>query len=341
MSTATNSMGCFTSRRRRTPSCAACAFPNGIVDAHRFARGGGDLAEALRRGLRPRHHTREPAVPRDRSAERPASILERLAEAGLTSRGAGADNIRNITGNPTAGIRPSRRSYDTRPLGPRAVPHDPESSGAVRPAAQVQHRLRRRWRVGFAGGHQRHRLFRGPRGSRQTRSRRRALPGRCRGHHWPRRFHHRSRRGDRAAQCVAWRSRSCACSSTKAIAPTASAPASNTCSHAWDSTRSWRAVESRFGATLPRLAAADCEPRQPRGAGPHRLPSATQAGNASTAGVALRAGRMPQRRCARWRRSPTRHGSGRVAPHRMAEPHHLRHRRCRCGCGGKRWARSA
>ncbi len=43
-------------------------------------------------------------------------MLERLAEAGLTSRGAGADNIRNITGNPTAGIDPLEL-YDTRPLG--------------------------------------------------------------------------------------------------------------------------------------------------------------------------------------------------------------------------------
>src|SRR5205807_798167 len=43
-------------------------------------------------------------------------ILERLAEAGLTSRGAGADNIRNITCNPTAGIDPAEL-YDTRPLG--------------------------------------------------------------------------------------------------------------------------------------------------------------------------------------------------------------------------------
>jgi len=43
-------------------------------------------------------------------------VLERLAEAGLTSRGAGADNIRNITANPTAGIDP-QELYDTRPLG--------------------------------------------------------------------------------------------------------------------------------------------------------------------------------------------------------------------------------
>src|ERR1700688_4312950 len=39
----------------------------------------------------------------------------RLAEIGLPSRGAGADNIRNITGSPTAGIDP-QELIDTRPL---------------------------------------------------------------------------------------------------------------------------------------------------------------------------------------------------------------------------------
>lgn len=48
----------------------------------------------------------------------PASIIEVLTEIqdlGLTTRGAGADNIRNITGSPTAGIDPDEL-IDTRPL---------------------------------------------------------------------------------------------------------------------------------------------------------------------------------------------------------------------------------
>ena len=45
----------------------------------------------------------------------------RLAEIGLTSRGAGADNIRNVTGSPTAGIDP-QELIDTRPLA-RALHH--------------------------------------------------------------------------------------------------------------------------------------------------------------------------------------------------------------------------
>src|SRR5204863_8544410 len=70
-------------------------------------------------------------------------VLERLADAGLTSRGAGADNIRNITGNPTAGIDPAEL-YDTRPLG-LALHH-----------AILNHRelygLPRKFNIAFDGG---------------------------------------------------------------------------------------------------------------------------------------------------------------------------------------------
>ena len=44
-----------------------------------------------------------------------------IDELGLTSRGAGADNIRNLTGSPAAGIDP-QELYDTRPLC-RALHH--------------------------------------------------------------------------------------------------------------------------------------------------------------------------------------------------------------------------
>ncbi|MDB5295545.1 MAG: sir 1 [Phycisphaerales bacterium] len=42
-------------------------------------------------------------------------FLEGLHEAGIVPRGSGADNIRNITGSPTAGIDP-QELHDTRPL---------------------------------------------------------------------------------------------------------------------------------------------------------------------------------------------------------------------------------
>jgi ferredoxin-nitrite reductase len=55
---------------------------------------------------------------------KPSSIVDMLTgiqDLGLTSRGAGADNIRNITGSPTAGIDP-QELIDTRPLT-RAMHH--------------------------------------------------------------------------------------------------------------------------------------------------------------------------------------------------------------------------
>jgi ferredoxin-nitrite reductase len=52
---------------------------------------------------------------RDIAAQNPPHILTGLSEAGLTSRGAGADNIRNITGSPTAGID-AQELIDTQPL---------------------------------------------------------------------------------------------------------------------------------------------------------------------------------------------------------------------------------
>jgi ferredoxin-nitrite reductase len=42
------------------------------------------------------------------------AVLEAIQDLGLTSRGAGADNIRNVTGTPTAGIDP-QELIDTRP----------------------------------------------------------------------------------------------------------------------------------------------------------------------------------------------------------------------------------
>jgi ferredoxin-nitrite reductase len=52
---------------------------------------------------------------REIGAADPVNVLVAIAELGLTSRGAGADNIRNITGSPAAGIDP-QELIDTRPL---------------------------------------------------------------------------------------------------------------------------------------------------------------------------------------------------------------------------------
>ena len=89
-------------------------IPNGILDAGKL-RAIAALASDVGGGYA--HVTSRANLQiREISAQNTLQVLERLAEAGLTSRGAGADNIRNITGNPTAGID-SQELFDTRPLG--------------------------------------------------------------------------------------------------------------------------------------------------------------------------------------------------------------------------------
>ena len=51
---------------------------------------------------------------RDIGAAAAPEVLTRLIDLGLTSRGAGADNVRNVTGSPTAGID-AQELIDTRP----------------------------------------------------------------------------------------------------------------------------------------------------------------------------------------------------------------------------------
>lgn len=72
-----------------------------------------------------------------------SELLVRLEEVGLGARGSGADNIRNVVGNPTAGIDP-RELLDVRPLC-RAwhhhVLHTPDLHG-----------LPRKFNVAFDGG---------------------------------------------------------------------------------------------------------------------------------------------------------------------------------------------
>ena len=89
-------------------------IPNGILDAAKL-RTVADLADDHGGGYA-HVTTRANLQLREIGPRAPLAILERLAETGLTSRGAGADNIRNITGGPTAGIDP-KEIYDTRPLG--------------------------------------------------------------------------------------------------------------------------------------------------------------------------------------------------------------------------------
>ncbi len=88
--------------------------PNGIIAAHKL-RAVSAIAEDCGAGYA-HVTTRANLQIREIAPKHALRVLERLFEAGLSSRGAGADNIRNITGNATAGIDPLEL-YDTRPLG--------------------------------------------------------------------------------------------------------------------------------------------------------------------------------------------------------------------------------
>ncbi len=81
-------------------------IPGGILNAHQF-RSVASIAEDLGGGYTD-ITTRANLQIREIGPDKPPEVLTRLADIGLTSRGAGADNIRNITGSPTAGIDPHR-----------------------------------------------------------------------------------------------------------------------------------------------------------------------------------------------------------------------------------------
>jgi ferredoxin-nitrite reductase len=87
-------------------------IPNGILKHWQFA-GVADLAERL---CGPFSHdtTRANLQLREISPKHAVELIEGIQDLGLCSRGSGADNIRNVTGTPTAGIDP-QELLDTRP----------------------------------------------------------------------------------------------------------------------------------------------------------------------------------------------------------------------------------
>jgi ferredoxin-nitrite reductase len=88
-------------------------LPGGIVQAHQ-ARGLADVAECYGGGYLD-ITTRANLQIREIGARHPIDVLQAIDELGLSSRGSGADNIRNLTGSPAAGID-AQELYDTRPL---------------------------------------------------------------------------------------------------------------------------------------------------------------------------------------------------------------------------------
>jgi ferredoxin-nitrite reductase len=87
-------------------------IPGGILQAFQM-RGIACMADELGGGYAD-VTTRANLQIREIPAAAAPEVLLRLSEIGLTSRGSGADNIRNVTGSPTAGIDP-QELIDTRP----------------------------------------------------------------------------------------------------------------------------------------------------------------------------------------------------------------------------------
>ena len=94
-------------------------IPNGILNAWQM-RGLADAADAFGGGYADLT-TRANLQIREIPARAAIDLLLAVQDLGLTARGSGADNIRNITGSSTAGIDP-QELYDTRPLC-RAMHH--------------------------------------------------------------------------------------------------------------------------------------------------------------------------------------------------------------------------
>jgi ferredoxin-nitrite reductase len=87
-------------------------IPNGILRAAQLS-GLADLAERYGGGYA--HVTTRANVQiREIEAKNAVAMVEAILDLGLCSRGSGADNIRNVTGTPTAGIDP-QELIDTRP----------------------------------------------------------------------------------------------------------------------------------------------------------------------------------------------------------------------------------
>jgi ferredoxin-nitrite reductase len=87
-------------------------IPNGILKAAQF-EGVADAAERYGGGYA-HVTTRANLQIREVEPKSAVALVEHIQDIGLCSRGSGADNIRNVTGTPTAGIDP-QELIDTRP----------------------------------------------------------------------------------------------------------------------------------------------------------------------------------------------------------------------------------
>jgi ferredoxin-nitrite reductase len=116
-------------------------IPNGILKHSQMA-GLADLAEKYAGGY---SHvtTRANLQMREVEPKNAVAIVEAIQDLGLCSRGSGADNIRNVTGTPTAGIDP-QELIDTRPYAREWHFHILNE--------RALYGLPRKFNVGFDGG---------------------------------------------------------------------------------------------------------------------------------------------------------------------------------------------
>ncbi len=116
-------------------------IPNGILKHWQLA----GLADLADRCAGPYAHvtTRANLQIREIEPKNAVEVVEGIMELGLGSRGSGADNIRNVTGSPTAGIDP-QELLDTRPYA-REWHHHILNERAL-------YGLPRKFNVGFDGG---------------------------------------------------------------------------------------------------------------------------------------------------------------------------------------------
>jgi ferredoxin-nitrite reductase len=94
-------------------------MPGGILTSHQF-RGVAEVADKWGGGYAD-VTTRANLQIREIPAAHGPDVVTALQDIGIVTRGSGADNIRNVTGSPTAGIDP-HELIDTRPLA-RAMHH--------------------------------------------------------------------------------------------------------------------------------------------------------------------------------------------------------------------------
>jgi len=116
-------------------------IPNGILN-HWQLGAVADLADCYGGGYA-HVTTRANLQVREIKAENGPAFVERLTEIGLTAKGSGADNIRNVTGSASAGIDP-QELIDTRPYA-RAWHHHILNDRSL-------YGLPRKFNVAFDGG---------------------------------------------------------------------------------------------------------------------------------------------------------------------------------------------